>query len=184
MILCLSMSTSQTQDFKTTGRITIDQPFWPRSETLASNMDRYVQSNLGSNIKCRDSGSPLVQQAVLAGAYLGLTFPALQEAQSTPQLPNGFHPVDKNTEDTIKKQIVKFSVIRFDGLSQVLVDAMRNIDGASNEQKYREKVIGAAGTLICQLDHVKQGFRNGKLQLLCVSLLSSTNGGLLLTILG
>jgi hypothetical protein len=75
----------------------------------------------------------------------------------------------ESTETVLKKHIIKFSIIRFDELSQGLMLALRASDSADIDSTHSTNVIAAAGILYCELDHIKQRFLDGKLELLGVS---------------
>jgi len=139
-------------------------------------MDALVETNLGLKIHSTDNESRLVELACLAGGYLCLMFPVRSVSQVDIHTPRS---KDEMNESNLKRHFVKFSAIRFDQLRESIFKAVRSLDYIVPDSAHHTppfnclNAVAAAGILFCQLDHVKQGFLNGGLELLCVSLPTS-----------
>lgn len=139
--------------------IPIRQPFYPASEAVRMDMDRFVWTHLSLQMQGSDDRSHLVYRASLAGAYLTLILPRKQKNQ-------GRNPGE---ERHAKKQVTKFGLLRFAALLDDIVGALRSLDSGGPGQDHALNIIAAAGVLYCELEHVNQNFQSGKHELLYVS---------------
>ena len=144
--------------------IQVDQPFYPTNRDLAEHLDNMVWNNLSLQVPGTESESPLVRNALLAGGYLTLMFPALERSDDG-------HIADANVQlgTEIMSQIVKFGILRFAELVESIVEAIRGIASYEADRNSYSWAIAATCVLFCEVDHINQNFHHGKLQLLCVS---------------
>ena len=152
-------SKSRSTKTRQTCSIPIHQPFYPASEAVRVDMDGFVWGHLSLQMQCSDDRSHLVYRASLAGAYLTLILPRKQKNQGR----------DSGEERHAKKQVTKFSLLRFAALLDDILGALRSLDSGDPSRDHALSIIAAAGVLYCELEHVNQNFQSGKHELLYVS---------------
>jgi hypothetical protein len=145
-------------------RIKIQEPFYPCSEDAKLDMDNMIKTRLAWNIRTTNQDSELIQQACLAAGYLGFIFPV---DDLTQKLESSAASAD---EVNLRRHFVKFSVLRFDQLSWNIISKVRALDVTTKNHPQSKDTIAAGCVLYCQLDHIKQGFKNLKFRLLDVSI--------------